>query len=109
MKKSLLTVVTLFILFPGFAQSNDSAAIKKIFDEILTHSSAYTNLTKLCKEVGPRLSGSQQFSRAVNVVTKMMKDAGADTVFLQECMIPHWIRGEKKPVSLLYKGRKIMA
>jgi hypothetical protein len=26
----------------------------------------------------------------------MLKDAGADTVFLQPCMVPHWVRGAKE-------------
>ncbi len=106
MIRSLLTGITFFILSSCFAQSNDSAAVKKIFDDILTHSTAYTNLRKLCKDVGPRLSGSAQFSRSVDVVAKMIKDAGADTVFLQECMIPHWIRGEKETGKLIIQGQK---
>lgn len=45
--------------------------------------------------------GSPQYSKAVNLATKMLKTAGADTVYLQGCMVPHWVRGEKEEGALL--------
>ena len=70
--------------------------IKKIADEVLINGKAYENLRYLCKKIGPRLSGSPQAQKAVEATAKMLKDAGADTVYLQACMVPHWIRGEKE-------------
>ena len=78
------------------AQAVDSVTIKRISNEILANGTAYENLRYLCKQVGPRLSGSTQAQQAVEATFKMMKDAGADTVYLQPCMVPHWIRGEKE-------------
>jgi hypothetical protein len=37
-----------------------------------------------------------QAQKAVEATARMLKDAGADTVYLQPCMVPHWIRGEKE-------------
>lgn len=85
----------------------DSAMIKKIADEVLTNSTAYENLRKLCKQAGPRLAGSPAYARAVKLTIAMMKDAGADTVYLQQCMEPRWVRGEKeKGHIILSNGKK---
>jgi len=83
-----------------FAQDKDSVMIRKIADEVLTNGTAYTNLRYLCKQVGPRLSGSTQAEKAVRETARMMKEIGADTVWLQECMVPHWVRGEKEEAIL---------
>ncbi len=78
------------------AQKEDSIVIKKIADEVLTNGTAYENLRYLCKKIGPRLSGSANAQKAVEATARMLKDAGADTVYLQPCMVPHWVRGEKE-------------
>ena len=53
---------TLFLIFffsiSVFAQNQDSVLIKKIYDETLSRGEAYENLRVLCKNIGPRLSGS---------------------------------------------------
>jgi len=90
-----------------FSQNADSVMIKKIVDETMTNGTAYKNLRILCKQVGPRLSGSPQFIKAAKMVSIMMKEAGADTVYLQQCMVPHWVRGEKeKGQIILSNGKK---
>src|SRR5829696_8972622 len=80
----------------SFAQSGDSAFIKKIADEVMVNGKAYDNLRYLCKQIGPRLSGSPQAEKAVHAAARMLKEAGADTVYMQPCMVPHWLRGEKE-------------
>src|SRR6266567_1756572 len=94
--KILQTVFAFLILQSCIAQNEDSIIIKKISDEVLTNGKAYENLRYLCKKIGPRLSGSPQAQKAVEATAGMLKDAGADTVYLQPCMVPHWIRGEKE-------------
>ncbi|MEY2587185.1 MAG: hypothetical protein RLY11_1034 [Bacteroidota bacterium] len=83
-------------LAQGFGQTDDSLIIKKISDEIFMNGTAYSNLRYLCKKVGPRLSGSTGAESAVEQTARMLKEAGADTVFLQPCMVPHWVRGAKE-------------
>jgi hypothetical protein len=95
MKLIGLLVLLVHGLF-AVARQNDSIAIKKIADEIMTNGKAYENLRYLCKKVGPRLSGSPNAQKAVEATAWMLKEAGADTVYLQPCMVPHWIRGEKE-------------
>ncbi len=89
-------VAILFSVAPSFAQVKDSVTIKKIADEILTSGKAYTNLRYICKQIGPRLSGSANAQKAVLATAKILKEAGADTVYMQPCMVPHWVRGEKE-------------
>lgn len=95
-KKIILVVTILLCQFICLAQTEDSIAIKKISDEVLSNGKAYENLRFLCKKIGPRLSGSPQAQKAVEATASMLKEAGADTVYLQPCMVPHWVRGEKE-------------
>lgn len=81
------------------AQTNDSVALRSIFDYYLTQSACYKNLGNLCHNIGARLSGSPQAAQAVVWAKKAMYDAGADTVYLQPCMVPHWVRGAKESCS----------
>jgi len=78
------------------AQQQDSLFIRKIFNEVMTNANAYENLRFMCKKIGPRLSGSANAAKAVIETGRMMKEAGADTVYFQPCMVPHWVRGEKE-------------
>lgn len=74
----------------------DSIMIKKISDEVFMNGKAYSNLRYLCKQVGPRLSGSAGAAVAVEQTARMLREAGADTVYLQPCMVPRWVRGDKE-------------
>ncbi len=88
------------IIFSGFvfkmhAQTADSIFIKKLSDEILMNGKAYDNLRTLTKTIGGRLAGSPQMVKAEVWGLKAMQQAGADNAFMQECMVPHWVRGGK--------------
>ena len=92
MKKLMLSLFVLPCM--AIAQSGDDAAvIKKISDEILGNGKAYELLYQLTKQIGGRLAGSPQFAKAVQWGKQTMEKNGADNVFLQECMVPHWVRG----------------
>lgn len=93
MKKLLLASTTLFIAGTTFAQKEDSIMIKKISDEILTNGKAYDNLRDLTKKIGGRLAGSPQMVIAEKWGEKLMRENGADKVMMQECTVPHWVRG----------------
>lgn len=97
MKKiTLLGTLLLALGSTVLAQHEDSVTIQKLANDILAKGTAYENLRFLCKKVGPRLSGSPQAQKAVEETARMLKEAGADTVYLQPCMVPHWVRGEKE-------------
>jgi carboxypeptidase Q len=78
------------------AQAQDSLMIRKIYDEELVNGQCYQNLHYLCKNIGPRLSGSANAQKAVEWGKKLMDSYGFDHVFLQEVMVPHWVRGQKE-------------
>jgi Zn-dependent M28 family amino/carboxypeptidase len=84
----------LFVL--SYSQKEDSLALRKFYDYYLTKSKCYSNLGFLTSKIGNRLSGSQQAENAVKWAKKAMYEAGADTVILQACMVPHWVRGKKE-------------
>jgi len=75
-------------------------------DDILKNGKAYDNLFYLCKKIGARLSGSENAQKAVDATMRMLKDAGADTVYMQPCMVPHWVRGEKEQGIIQWKKNK---
>lgn len=104
MKKISTLLSSLLFLLHGFSQQNDAFIARRIADEIMTNSTAYENLRYLCKKIGPRLSGSAGAEKAVLATAKMLKDAGADTVYLQPCMVPHWVRGAKESGYILTAG-----
>ena len=105
MKKTNKLFFALLISTSALAQT-DSATIKKIFNDALTNGKSYSNLEYLCKKIGGRLAGSPQAQQAVEWTFKAMKEAGADTVYLQECMVPHWVRGEKEQAKVFTSNAK---
>lgn len=90
----------------SFAQNNDSLMLRKIYDFYLTESKCYKSLEVLCKTIGPRLSGSKNAEQAVYWTKKAMYNAGADTVYLQPCMVTHWERGEKEKCEIRFSKQK---
>ncbi len=96
MRLFILVFVSLFFTDLVMAQQSDAAMFKKISEEVLRNSTAYENLRHLTKNIGHRLSGSPAAQKAVEATAKMLIEAGADTVYLQPCMVPHWERGAKE-------------
>ena len=84
----------------------DRITVKRIVDEVMVNSKAYDNLRFLCKKIGPRLSGSANALKAVFAGEKMLRDAGADSVYLQPCTVTHWVRGAKEEGSFFSSGQK---
>lgn len=105
MLKRFVLGLLVFCTAPVFAQSDDSEMIKKIADEILLNGKAYSNLYDLCKNVGPRLSGSAGMYKSESWGLKVLKEAGAENAYLQQCLVPHWVRG-KKELARFKTGRR---
>jgi carboxypeptidase Q len=93
MKKLFFIILAFLTTILSFSQAGDSIMIKKISDEILTNGKAYENLRHLTKKIGGRLAGSPQMLLAEQWGEKVMKESGADKVIMQECKVPHWVRG----------------
>ena len=103
-----ISLVTLFILAASnvFSQKEDSVFIKRISDEVLSNGKAYENLRHLTKQVGQRLSGSQGMVKAEQWGLQLMQESGADKAWMQECMVPHWVRGGKDEAIAHYDSKK---
>jgi len=95
----------LCIVSAVFSQQTDSIFIKRIADEMLEHGKAYENLHQLTKQIGGRLAGSPAMVKAENWGLKLMKESGADNAWMQECMVPHWVRGGADK-AIAYAGKK---
>ena len=81
---------------PALPPPSDSVALRRIFDEALLRGESYDNLRYLTGTIGGRLSGSPQAQLAVEWGKATMEKAGFDRVYLQEVMVPHWVRGSKE-------------
>src|SRR3954451_18431359 len=102
MKKIILTIVGTFCLAIVFAQTEDSLFIRRIADEILMNGKAYDDLRVLTKQVGGRLSGSPQMVKAEQWGLKTFQFINPDRAWLQQCMVPHWVRGGKDEATASY-------
>jgi len=105
MKLKLTLIASLLLSANTFAQNADSVMLRKIYDEALVNGQCYQNLHYLCKNIGQRLSGSANAQKAVEWGKKVMESYGFDKVFLQPCMVPHWVRGEKEQ-GFIIDGQK---
>src|SRR5688572_11933952 len=106
MKKIFLTLIVFFIGLNLFAQNDDSIFIRKIADEILVNGKAYDDLRILTKQVGARLAGSPQMVKAEQWGLKTMQALQPDRSWLQQCMVPNWVRGGKDVAVATYGKQK---
>jgi carboxypeptidase Q len=107
MKNFVLIAFGFLFTVNSFSQKDDSLMIKKISDEILTNGKAYDNLRTLTKNIGGRLAGSPQMILAEQWGEKLMKESGADKVIMQECKVPHWVRGGRDMAKVKGKNKDL--
>lgn len=101
-------VLLLLLAGSSLAQTReDSVIIRKIYNETLTNGQGYEWLRYLCKQVGPRLSGSEGAKKAVVYTQQLMQQQGFDRVFLQDVKVPHWVRGKKEEAYIHVGKQKI--
>lgn len=106
MRKFFLFFLSTLFVIATQAQGDDSVIIKSIANEILVNGKAYDNLRYLTKQIGARLSGSQGMVKAEQWGLNIMKQSGADKSWLQECMVPHWVRGGKEELKVTNGAEK---
>lgn len=95
MKKIAGTSLLLFGMVAFGQTKDDSIQFKRISSEILNNGKGYNELRELTKTIGNRLSGSEAYEKSVQWAAQKLRDAGADKVWLQEVMIPVWVRGKE--------------
>lgn len=82
-----------------------------IRNEALTEQRGYLWLEELCNDIGPRLSGSENYSKSVDWAVNKFKAMGVDTVWTQHVMVPYWVRGSVEYAEISesneYKGKEL--
>lgn len=100
----LLVGTTMPVARAQSGTGTDSVAIRKLYDEALLRGESYDNLRQLTSQIGGRLSGSPQAAQAVAWGKVTMEKLGLDRVYLQEVMVPHWVRGSREKARI--QGKK---
>jgi carboxypeptidase Q len=104
MKKFFFILLCAPLFAAAQNMTDDSLFIHEIAVNILSSDASYNNLHYLTKNIGGRLSGSPQMYLAEQWGADALQKAGADNVKLQECMVPHWIRGGEDKAFVIYKN-----
>ncbi|KIA85765.1 M20/M25/M40 family metallo-hydrolase [Flavobacterium sp. AED] len=107
MKKSILSVILFLSGIVLFAQTKDEQTLKEIYKSSLTNSKCYSWLDYLSNKIGSRLSGSASAEKAVQYTKAQLETLGLDRVYLQEVMVPKWVRGEKETAYIQDNKTKI--
>ena len=76
--------------------SSEAFQLREFYSEVLANGQCHEWLRHLTKEIGPRLSGSDNAEAATVYCSEVLREIGADTVWLQPCVVPKWIRGDKE-------------
>jgi carboxypeptidase Q len=94
--------------FSLYSQDKNERVIRRFYDEELSRSRCYGWLDTLCATAPARISGSANAAKAVEWGKATMDKLGFDRVFLQEVMVPHWVRGAREE-AMIYptKGKKL--
>ena len=101
MKKSIIIGAFFFSVMSVLAQTNDEKILRNIYNSSLTNGKSYTWLEHLSNKIGARLSGSENAEKAVLYTKAQLETLGLDKVYLQEVMVPKWVRGEKETAYIL--------
>ena len=78
-----------------------------IYKFSLTNSKCYSWLDDLSNKIGQRISGSVGAEKGVAYVKAQLETLGLDKVYLQEVMVPKWVRGEKETAYILDNKAKV--
>lgn len=106
-----------FVLNINITAQIDSIKLKyfnytadQIIRSSLSETKGYQNLQELCN-IGPRLSGSENYEKALIWAKNKMEMIGCDSVWLQPVMVPHWERGDIEKVRIIdskfYQGKEL--
>jgi carboxypeptidase Q len=117
-KTYLKIILALVIYLDPFIYAQNSSenldlyniTAKKIVRSALMENKGYELLRQLCN-FGPRLSGSENYEKAMDWAYGTMKEIGCDTVWLQPVMVPHWVRGDIEKATIreskLFEDREL--
>ncbi len=79
--------------------------IDELYQTTLKNGATYDLLGQLCHKFPSRLSGSPGAAAAIEWTKTVMQQYGFDRVFLQDVMVPHWVRGAREQAAII-SGRQ---
>lgn len=96
MLKTIPTILCTLMFLVGVvsAQTKDPV-LENLIDAALADDWAYERLGELCDEIGPRLAGSPGMEKAKEWSVRSMKEAGFDSVWMEEVEVDYWTRGRE--------------
>lgn len=102
-------IAFLSLLFTSiiYSQNSDEKVLRDIYTFSLTNSKCYSWLDYLSNKIGHRMSGSVGAEKGVAYTKQQLETLGLDKVYLQEVMVPKWVRGEKETAYILDNKAKI--
>ena len=80
----------------SFFAAGQQKIVDAIFSNALASDVAYENLRILCETTEGRISGTPEAAAAVEFTRQIMASMELDSVYLQEVMVPRWIRGDQE-------------
>ncbi|MCY4562782.1 MAG: M20/M25/M40 family metallo-hydrolase [Flavobacteriaceae bacterium] len=89
----------IFISKSIHCQQETENQIKKIYELALTKGNSYHWLDHLTNRIGGRLSGSLNAELATQWAEEELRELEIDQVWLQEVMVPKWVRGNYEYAS----------
>lgn len=106
---TLIVFLLTFYAYTSFGQEGskdpDAILIKKIYNGALSQHTSYEWLTYLSETIGNRLAGSPASEKAIAYTKSMMDTIGCNKVWLQSCMVPVWVRGDKEVVKIVKSSK----
>jgi carboxypeptidase Q len=106
--RKLCMLLVLFVALGAKAQNADSLFIRQLSNVIMGKGYAYDKLRELCKQIGPRLTGSRQMFAAETWGAKSFADMQGVQVRLQPCKIKRWVRGNIDNAYILVEGKRMV-
>ena len=97
----LFLCFSLFTIKAWGQNKTDAEMIATFHEKAVVESKAYEWLEFLCKKIGNRLSGTPQLMAATYYSKSLMEQLNFDSVWLQPCQVPVWIRGEKEECRIV--------
>src|SRR5438874_6055397 len=89
---------------PPVFSTQTLSELKQLQKAALESDYAYRQVAHLANNIGPRLSGSAQATKAVEYVAAELKALGCNVQF-EKVMVPHWVRGEETAALVQFPGQ----
>lgn len=102
----VLLSVNIFSQLDSAKKTNYQLIAESMVKQALVDKKGYELLGELC-DIGPRLSGSENSLKAIYWAEEKLKQIGADKVWLQPVMVPHWERGSLETAVIFSTNKNL--